>query len=192
MPRKLIALAALLCLLASQGSAPAHAATSGTLLGILQSELQRNFQVLHTQPVPAYFVGYTVHDQRTTYVAASNGALQRSDEERNRFATVDVRVGDYTLDNTHPIRGDNGRVDPRAGLVSLPLTDDETPIRQALWRLTDRTFKQATEALTRVKSNVASKIREEDPAPDFSREDPQTHADAPVNYTVDTAAWEGR
>ena len=78
------------------------------------------------------------------------------------------------------------------GRVALSLTDEETPIRLALWRLTDRTFKQATEALTRVKSNIASKIREDDPAPDFSREDPQTHVGTPVSYTVDTARWEAR
>jgi TldD protein len=103
-----------------------------------------------------------------------------------------VRVGDYALDNTHPIRGDTGGTGPRVGRVTLPLADEEKPIRLALWRLTDRTFKQATEALTRVKSNIASKIREDDPAPDFSREDPQTHAGTPVSYTVDTARWEAR
>ena len=50
-----------------------------------------------------------VHDTRTAILEASVGALQRSDESRSRFATVEVRVGDYTLDNTHPIRGDTGR-----------------------------------------------------------------------------------
>src|SRR6266480_7324996 len=139
MPRlKLFAFGAVLCLLASQGSAPVQGA--GTLLGVLQSELQRNFLVLNKQPVPAYFVGYTVHDERSTYIEASDGALERSDEQRSRFATVEVRVGDYALDNTHPIRGDTGGPGPRVGRVTLPLADEEKPIRLALWRLTDRTF----------------------------------------------------
>ena len=48
---------------------------------------------------------------RTTRMSAAFGALQRSDEARNRFASVEVRVGDFTLDNTHPLRGDaSGRV----------------------------------------------------------------------------------
>jgi TldD protein len=193
MPRlKRFAFVGLVCLLASQGASPIQGAGSGTLLGVLQSELQRNFLVLNKQPVPAYFVGYTVHDERSTYVEASNGALERSDEQRSRFATVEVRVGDYGLDNTHPIRGDTGGAGPRVTRVTLPLTDDDKTIRLALWRLTDRTFKQATEALTRVKSNIASKIREDDPAPDFSREEPQTHAGAPASYTVDTKTWEDR
>ena len=182
----------LLCLVAAEASPPVQGASTGAVLTMLQSELQRNFQVLKKEPVPVYFIGYSVHDERSTYIAASNGALERSDEQRGRFATVEVRVGDYLLDNTHPLRGDTGGGGPRVARVTLPLTDEETPIRLALWRATDRTFKQATEAFTRVKTNVASKIREEDPAADFSREDPQTYIGTPVSYAVDTALWEGR
>ena len=103
-----------------------------------------------------------------------------------------MRVGDYALDNTHPIRGDTRAMGPRVSRVALPLTDDEQPIRLALWRATDRTFKQASEALTRVKTNVAAKVKEEDPAPDFSREDPQTYTGDTASYTLDTKAWEAR
>src|SRR5712691_2940051 len=164
---KLVGLVGLLCLVAPHGSQPIHGASAGTVLDILQAELQRNFRVLKKEPVPAYFIGYTLHDERSTSLVASNGALQRSDEQRGRFATVEVRVGDYLLDNTHPIRGDNAAASPRISRVTLPLTDEEQPMQLALWRATDRTFKQASEALTRVKTNVASKIKEEDPAPDF-------------------------
>ena len=82
---------------------------------------------------------------------ASFGAIDRSDENRQRFATVEVRVGDYQLDNTHPIRGDARAQSPRLVQVSLPLSDEEKPIRLALWRATDRSYKQASEALTRVR-----------------------------------------
>jgi predicted Zn-dependent protease len=189
---KLVAVAGLLCVLSPGGGPAIHGASPAAVLGILQTELQRNYQILRKEPVPAYFIGYTVHEQRATNLAASNGALQRSDEVRTRFGTVEVRVGDYGLDNTHPIRGDAGVTSPRISRVTLPLTDEEQPIRLALWRATDRTFKQASEALTRVKTNVASKIREEDPAPDFSREEPQTFTGTPAAYTLDTAQWEAR
>ncbi len=175
------AIAALVCVVGTQGASRVlvRAAADTRALTILQSELQRNFQTLKQQPSPAYFISYTLHDQRATRLAASFGAVDRNDESRNRFATVEVRVGDYDLDNTHPIRGDSRAMGPRVTRVALPVTDDEQPIRLALWRATDRTFKQASEALTRVKTNVAAKVKEEDPAPDFSREDPQT-------YTGDT------
>jgi predicted Zn-dependent protease len=76
--------------------------------------------------------------------------------------------------------------------VSLPLTNEERPIRLALWRATDRSFKQASEALTRVKTNVAAKVKEQDPAPDFSREDAQTFTGEPASFALDTGAWEAR
>ena len=179
------------CLLTGPGSAPVQGGADPRAFTILQSELQRNFQVLSKQDAPAYFMSYTLHDTRTASLSASIGALQRSDESRSRFATIEVRVGDYFLDNTHPIRGDRA-AGPRVSQVSLPLTDEEKPIRLALWRATDRTFKQASEALTRVKTNVAAKVKEEDPAPDFSREDVQTYTGDPIVYTLDTKAWEAR
>ena len=149
-------------------------------------ELPRNIDVLKQQPVPAYYAAYTLHDSRRTQILASFGAIDRSDENRQRFATVEVRVGDYQLDNTHPIRGDARAMSPRLVQVSLPLTDDEKPIRLALWRATDRSYKQASEALTRVRTNVAAKVQDENPAPDFSREEKQDHAEGPASYSLDT------
>ena len=162
------------------------------ILGILQAELHRNVDLLKEQSTPAYYAAYTVHDTRSTNIVASFGAIDRSDENRQRLATVEVRVGDYALDNTHPIRGDARAMSPRLVQVSLPLTDEEQPIRMALWRATDRSYKQASEALTRVRTNVAAKVQDENPAPDFSREDKQQHTGASAAYALDTAAWEAR
>lgn len=164
-------------------------------LGILQTELRRNFDVLRQGENPAYFIGYTVHDERTAQITASLGALDRSDESRGRFGTVEVRVGDYALDNTHPLRGEGGGGGgggPRVGRISLPLTDDAAPMRLALWRATDSAFKLASEQLTRVRTNVAAKIQEESPAPDFSRESPQSYTGQPVAMAMDARTWEPR
>jgi len=188
----LAVVATLLCLLTGTASTPVQGAADSRAFSLLQSELQRNFQLLSKQDAPAYFMSYTLHDMRNANLSASVGALQRSDESRSRFATVEVRVGDYFLDNTHPIRGDRATGGPRVSQVPLPLTDEEKPIRLALWRATDRSFKQASEGLTRVRTNVAAKVKEEDPAPDFSREDVQTYTGEPVAYALDTKAWEAR
>src|SRR5581483_10370691 len=180
-----------LCLIQAGTSAPALTAGS-PLPAILQSELQRNMKMLGQQQVPAYFGAYTVFDQRATQIVASYGAVERSDENRQRFATVEVRVGDYSLDNTHPMRGDGRAMSPRLAQVSLPLTDEEAPIKLALWRATDRTYKTATEALTRVRTNVAAKVKDDEPAADFTREEPQTFSGPAVSYSLDQKVWEGR
>ena len=77
----LVILIALVCGLAAQRSQPLRGAASDPLLHILQSELQRNFDGLRSQPVPPYFLSYTVHDTRTTSMRASFGALERSDDD---------------------------------------------------------------------------------------------------------------
>ncbi len=185
------AVAALAFGLAAQRSQAVAGATPSPLLGILQSELQRNFTGLKKEAVPPYFLAYTVHDTKSAALDASFGALRRSDETHERVASVEVRVGDYALDNTHPLRGDAGN-SSRLGLTPIPLTDDDAPIRQALWRATDRSFKQATQALTRAKTNVSAKIKDDNPAPDFSHEQPQTYSGAPATFSLDTKAWEAR
>ena len=167
-------------------------AAQSRVVSILQSELQRNMQVLSQQAVPAYYGAYTLHDSHTTQIVAAFGAIDRSDQSRHRFATVEVRVGDYVLDNTHPMRGDTRAMSPRLMQVSLPLTDDEKPIRLALWRATDRSYKQASEALTRVRTNVAAKVQDENPPPDFSREEKQQHTGTAAGYELDTKTWEER
>ena len=184
---RLASVAVLVCIV--EGAA---AQSRPAVVSILQSELSRNVSVLKQQTVPAYYAAYTLHDSRSTQMVSSFGAIDRSDESRQRFATVEVRVGDYQLDNTHPIRGDVRALSPRLIQVSLPLTDDEKPIRVALWRATDRSYKQATEALTRVRTNVAAKVQDADPAPDFSREDKEEHVEGAASYSLNTQAWETR
>jgi TldD protein len=187
-----LVVAGVVCLSPGPASEARQRTAEPPLLNVLQSELRRNFEILRKDTTPAYFIGYTVHDDQSTQIIASFGALDRTDESRGRFGTVEVRVGDYTLDNTHPIKGEGGGGGPRVGRISLPLTDDDKPVKLAFWRATDRAFKLATESLTRVKTNVAAKVQDEGPAADFSREQPQTFVGPPVSYTLDTKLWEGR
>ena len=92
------------------------------IVRIMDAELQRNMQVLTRQPVPAYYAAYAVHDTHTSQVVAAFGAILRTDNTRQRLATVEVRVGDYLLDNTHPMRGDARAMSPRLLQASLPMT----------------------------------------------------------------------
>src|SRR5262245_31138938 len=130
---------AVLCLLAGGlGSQPVRGAAS-PYLDLLRSELQRNFEVLKQETVTSYFASYTVHDSRDIQIVAAFGGLQRTDDIRSRGGTVEVRVGDYTLDSSHPLRSGQSSAGPRPpSRVRLPLSDDDLPARTALWRVTDR------------------------------------------------------
>ena len=165
-------------------------APDGVLLDILQAELERNFEVLAREPVPPYFLSYAVNDRQTTIINASFGSLVASNENRTRRLDVDLRVGSYDQDSTHPLRGD--RDGPRRALTRMPLNTDERAVRLVLWRTTDREFKQATERLTTVTTNVAARVEEELAAADFSREEPQAYEDQPATYALDIDEWEQR
>ena len=175
----------------SQRATVPGAASSTALLDILQAELKRNVEVLRKEPVPPYFVAYTVNDTQSSQLAASFGAIVADLDNHSRTFGVDVRTGDYALDNTREIRGEPA---PPAGLgrSSLPLTDSEAGVGMAAWLATDRAYRQSVERLARVKTNLAAKVKEEDPAPDFSREDPQVFVGKPASIQVDKATWQAR
>jgi predicted Zn-dependent protease len=175
----------------TMGAPASHAAAANPLLAILQSELARNFDILKKEPVPPYYISYAVTDARLTTISAAFGAIKQSREARSRRLTADVRVGSYELDSTHQVRGGMGG-GQRYSSATLPLTDDELPIRAVVWRTTDSRYKPAVEALSRVKTNIATKVKEESPAADFSQEPPQTFVGQPATYTIDVKEWEGR
>jgi TldD protein len=193
---KRVLLAGAVVVLAGPAVPPVNGAAATGLGGILQSELQRNFQRLTREQIPPYFLSYAVYDVRGASVQASFGAVQRSSDSHSRSGTVEVRAGDYTLDSTHALRGNSSALassTQQLGRVSLPLNDVEAPIRTAFWQATDRAFKQATESITRVRANVAATVQEESPAPDFSREEPQSSPAAQGSAAVfDKALWERR
>jgi predicted Zn-dependent protease len=178
------------------GPTAAPASPSDPLLGVLTDELQRNLDALKREPVAPYFASYTVYDVQGAMVRASFGALIGSNRHRSRSAVVDVRVGDYALDNTREIRGDPFGSMMNFSRTALPLASaDGEPaeaIRAVLWRATDRKYKQAIERLTKVRTNVAAKVQDGVDAGDFSREAPQVHAEPAAPPPPDLAPWEGR
>jgi predicted Zn-dependent protease len=133
-----------------------------------------------SSPAP-YFIGYEVNDIARINVEAEGGALQTSSAERTRLLDIDVRVGDYVLDNTHQIRGGGG-TNSRPGSTLMPVEDDIDALRSVVWFETDRRYKTAVEQMIRVKTNRATRVEEEDHSNDFSRE-PARKAALPADRT---------
>jgi len=168
----LVALGASLLLLA-----PARAADEHPLLSLMQSELDLSMDKLvspdGTEP---YFLQYAVTDEKAMHVSASLGAITYDTDMRARVLDVDVRCGDYALDNTHQIRDDYyGGGGRWGGHTALPLDDDPLATRHAIWLRTDSDFKDAVKRLAQVKANVKVKVEEDDPSDDFSHEQPSAH-----------------
>ena len=151
---------------------------------------------LKREATPPYFASYTVYDVQSAFVRASFGALVGKHQQRSRSAVVDVRVGDYALDNTREIRGDMMSGFRGFSRTSLPLPGPQgepaDAVRSVLWRATDRKFKQAIERFTKVKTNVAAKVQDGVDVADLSREPPQTFSEPARPAPADVTPWEGR
>ena len=173
---------------ASQPSSP-------VLLDAMSTELNRAFTSLgksgaagDDQQLPPYFISYSVADASALLIRAQYGALADSDAIHQRFADVQIRLGEPKLDNTH---GNHRASGVRS--FQLPLADDSIAIRRALWRGTNAGYGVALDNYLRVKTEAQVRAKEEDNSPDFSQESPQVSIGKPAPaVAVDRAAWEQR
>src|SRR3989442_11714952 len=181
----------LLVMLACRWVKPQDAAPS-PVLGAMKSELARSLSALRKQPVPPYFISYEITETHSVSVTGSFGKITASDENRRRQLDVDLRAGDYSLDNTHQMRGALPSFDfaDRFSLAAVPIEDNSDAIRAVLWYETDSRYKRAIERLTKVKTNVQVKVQEEDKSADFSREPPEKYFENALPARADRRLWE--
>ena len=90
------------------------------------------------------------------------------EERRERFADIDVRVGDISFDNTHPLR-DSGSSDEDIHFgTHLPIDDKPEAIRTLLWKEFDKAYRHSLRRLIKLRSNHVLKVDMEDQSADFS------------------------
>jgi len=174
---------------------PGGGAKPAPLLDAMAAELARSLGELKKRPDPPYFASYEVTDTHDYNIAASYGALEASRESRRRWLDVDVRVGDFKLDNTHPANNsDDFNFDgPNHTMSSrLPSEDDDYALRSVLWLQTDAAYKRSAEELAKVQANTRVTVKAEDPSDDFSAEPPAQYFEQPAEITIDRSRWESR
>ncbi len=143
----------------------------------LRDELARSMQQLQLEDLEQpYFISYLVRQVKSKSSSATFGSLLNSGENHSRELSVEVRVGDYALDNTNFRSfsfGGTGVVRMYGGSVPLPLEDDYDELRRKIWLATDGAYKKALEDLAKKRATLQNKTRTEE-IPDFSREEPAT------------------
>lgn len=162
---------ALLGALRTQASLPDTA--KSPVLTALEKSVARSMRVLGERGnPPPYFLSYLVTETDERQLSATRGAVRRNSQSRRRVADVDMRVGNYDLDNTHHLRGVRGWESGRARPITLSIDDDIDAIEAGLWLETDRRYRAAAERLPQVKADVAVKATAEDTSGDLSKESP--------------------
>jgi len=164
--------------------------SSSPVLDAMKTELARSLANLKSQPVPPYYIGYEIREMHDFGIRAAFGKLENSGETRRRSLNVDLRVGDYALDNTREIHGEFNF--GQYTNVAVPIDDNREAIRAVLWHATDEKYKQALQQFTKVKTNVQVKVAQEDPSPDFSRETAEQYSEPLADIHIDRALWEDK
>jgi TldD protein len=179
-----------ICALLAAVSPAAAQQTSSAVLDAMKTELARSQSTLKSQPVPPYYIGYEITETHNVTISGAFGRLEASTDNRRRQLSVDLRVGDYAMDNTRQVRGDFNF--PRFGVAAVPIDNDPDAIRAVLWHFTDQRYKQALEQFTKVRTNVQVKVAQEDSSADFSREEPQKYSEPAVDIHLNRALWEDK
>src|SRR5437660_6785363 len=161
-------------------------------LAAMAGELERAHKSLQLRGHEApYFLSYAVRGVDTEEIGAKYGAVFVDRHRRDKRLQVDVRVGSYQFDNTGSPEmfefegSDSGYSAGR----EAPIDDDPAALRNALWLLTDETYKKALSAFLKKKGKQVYRPDDPETPPSFSREESQVAVDPPLPFAFDRAGW---
>jgi TldD protein len=127
---------------ASSAHAVAPADNDQTLRA-MHDELERSRNRLQLEGVEKpFYIEYRLLDLDVQSVTATFGALVASTTSRNRFMSVEVRLGDYHLDSSNFISED-GFQGFLGSAGEVGIDGDYNSLRQDLWLATDQAYKEA-------------------------------------------------
>lgn len=141
------------------GEPPAPAITA------IQQEIARTMQLeIEGLPKP-HHVAVTLIGEEATAVEANLGSIVSKDHNRDRVLKLEMRVGDPSFDSFNFL----GTEQEAVLVVPAPMEDDGVLIRQTLWLMADRVYKNASETFEAKRAHVESMAQGTDEVPDFSQ-----------------------
>ena len=144
--------------------------TNDPVLQTMQHEMARSFDWLQSQEQPPYWMEVAITDHHTTLIEASNGVIVEEDDAFERTLDLDVRIGSWDLDNTHPIiDGGYFSDDPTHFEADLPLSDNTEVLAHEIWKQIDSAYQTGVRRLIKIESNREIKVDREDDSNDFSK-----------------------
>lgn len=159
-----------------------------SVLTAMEQELNRSMKELKLEDYDKpYFISYLIKENTVNQIMAKFGSLILSERSKTRELFVDVRVGDYQLDNS--VNGKSGSSSSYKRSRLLPIENDIDAIRAVIWQITDDTYKKS---LTQYFNKKAKKIQEVDKnnLPSFSKEKPSIHIGKERQLVFDKSEWE--
>ncbi|MFM8914644.1 MAG: hypothetical protein ACKOE6_17250, partial [Flammeovirgaceae bacterium] len=157
-----------------------QAQVADPLIKVVEEEMAREWGQLQKAQQPPYFLSYRITDNRSFRLRGSLGSLVDDNKDRVRILSSQVRVGDYSFDDSHPTDDFNqdmpfDLMDRGARALTLPEEDDALPIQFAMWQQTQSAYRSALSTYKALKN--APKKEEKKPVNDFSIEEPAVFID---------------
>lgn len=154
------------------------------LLKALKDELTRSMEKLQLKDMEKpYYIEYAVTDVEMLEIKAAFGSIIKSERDRSRLLRVEVRIGNYDMDNSQFV-SQSLMFSILPSTRQLVIEDDYLALRRDLWLATDRAYKQALEQLAQKRAFIKTKIQAEK-IPDFSREKAITAINPEKQITFD-------
>ncbi|MFQ5461358.1 MAG: metallopeptidase TldD-related protein [Phycisphaerae bacterium] len=153
------------------------------IMRAIVDEMTRSMDELYLEGLSKpYMITLGAEDAISYNMQASYGAILRSVRRHSRSLKSRVRVGDYNLDNTNLGFATGGR-------SLLPLDDNYTALRQAVWSTLDQDYKRAVETLARKKAYLQQKNVVDRPA-DYAPGQGVVAIEPSPEIVVDRSGWE--
>lgn len=160
------------------------------ILKVMYDELQRSFNGFQDQSEPPYFMSYEITEDVTATVVGSFGVVNETNRTVSRYLDVDLRVGDFKLDNTHPLRGGQGTSLQESVVIPQSIAvDSADALRSTLWYHTDKAYRSALTRFTRVKSAVQTAMDSGIFPGDFSRAPVARYEEDTLDLVADLEEW---
>ncbi len=169
--------------------AQAQAADNDQTLHAMHDELERSRTRLALPGVDKpFFIEYRLLDVDVRSVTASFGALLQSTTTRNRYMSVNVRVGDYHLDSSNFVSQD-GFQGFLGSTGEVGIDRDYHSLRQDLWLATDQAYKEAVTQMS-LKQAFLRSLTKAPEIDDFAQEPPLVKVDPLVEPDWTSRNWE--
>ena len=147
------------------------------ILRAMKDELNRSMNELKLETLDKpYYIAYTLKLRSTSSIKSILGSVVDSGSFNFASMNVEVRVGDYKLDNSNFFDvglGFFGSADDEEVFKNrrLPFELSYNVIRRELWLATDAAYKQNSEIYSKKLSVMQNRIRK-DTIPDFTKVEP--------------------
>ena len=142
------------------------------ILKAMRDEIDRSMQDLEMESLEKpYYIEYLLRIREDHSVSGYLGSITDKNESQIARLSVDIRVGDYTFDNSNFFdvglsffgsSDDEERFKSR----TVPYDLDYQTLRRELWLATDAAYKQSAEIFAKKNSALKNKMRK-DTTPDF-------------------------